>query len=277
VDAGKHSDASIGLMMAIDVHRVPPDEERLLDLRGKRVVVTGGAGGIGNAAVRLFCRLGADVGCTFHSTRPDVPGRVSLRSCDVSNADDVRATFAAFAEEFGGLDALVHAAGVHESCPADGLTVGTWEAIFASNVTSTLLTNQAAFEHMRSRGGAIVNMGSCEAVRGRAGSAAYASTRGAVMAWSRSIALEWGPFGVRVNSVAPVDETAIAKRERAALDDRGRAAMDAALQQVIPLGGKMGDPLRDLAPVLAFLISDAAAFITGQTISVDGGLMMLGS
>jgi NAD(P)-dependent dehydrogenase (short-subunit alcohol dehydrogenase family) len=97
------------------------------------------------------------------------------------------------------------------------------------------------------------------------------------MAWTRSIALEWGRNGIRANCVAPVVFTGPAERMRAQLDDATNAMIDAHLAQAIPLGGKMGDALRDLAPVLVFLASDASHFITGQTLSVDGGFMMLGS
>jgi NAD(P)-dependent dehydrogenase (short-subunit alcohol dehydrogenase family) len=122
-----------------------------------------------------------------------------------------------------------------------------------------------------------VNMGSVEGVRGFAGNAVYAASRGAVMAWTRSVALEWGRCGVRVNCVAPAIHTEIFERQRAALDPATLAAMDAQLAAMIPLGGRMGDALRDLAPVLVFLVSDDSRFVTGQTLAVDGGLMMLGS
>lgn len=246
-------------------------------LDGKRVIVTGGAGGIGNAAVRVFVEQGARVACTYHSDEPDVPDGVVARRCDVSDRADVEATFDAFVDELGGLDALVHAAGVHGACPAHEITEELWDRTFELNAKATLLTNQAAFRHLRENGGSIVNMGSCEGVRGFAGNAAYAATRGAVMSFTRSIALEWGRHGVRANCVAPVIHTRLAQRVRDVLDDAALAAMDARLREAIPLGGKMGDPVQDLAPVLAFLVSDSSRFITGQTIAVDGGFMMLGS
>ena len=246
-------------------------------LDGKRVIVTGGAGGIGNAAVRVFVDLGAKVACTYNTEAPDVPDAVIVRRCDVSNKSEVDATFDHFAEALGGLDALVHAAGVHGSCPADQISEDEWDRMFTLNGKATLLTNQAAFRHLRERGGSIVNMGSCEGVRGFAGNATYASTRGAVMSWTRSVALEWAAVNVRANAVAPVIHTRLAQRMRDRLDDAGRAAMDAAIAQGVPLGGQMGDAVEDLAPVLAFLVSDSSRFITGQTIAVDGGFMMLGS
>jgi len=247
-------------------------------LDGKRVIITGGAGGIGNAAVIAFQEAGAKVACTFNSEQPSLPDGVLSRRCDITKKAEVDSVFDAFADALGGLDVLIHAAGLHGSCPTDQLTEESWDHMFDLNGKATLFTNQAAFRHMRKAGGgSIVNMGSCEGVRGFAGNACYAATRGAVMAFTRSIALEWGKHNIRANALAPVAETRPAKRMRAHMDEAGIAMMDAYLNQAIPLGGKMGDALDDIAPVLVFLASDASHFITGQTIAVDGGFMMLGA
>ena len=247
-------------------------------LEGKRVIVTGGAGGIGKAAVIAFHEAGASVACTFHSEVPDAPAGVLSQRCDVTRKSEVDTVFDAFAAAMGGFDVLVHTAGLHGSCPADQLTEEGWDSMFDLNVKATLFTNQAAFRHMRpAGGGSIVNMGSCEGVRGFAGNGCYAATRGAVMSWTRSIALEWGRHRIRANALATVAYTQAAGRMREHMDEAGLAMMDAYLAQAVPLGGKMGDPLADIAPVLVFLASDASHFITGQTIAVDGGFMMLGA
>ena len=247
-------------------------------LNGKRVIITGAAGGIGGAAVEAFVAEGARVACTYNSAKPELPdGVVASERCDITSKASVDGVFDAFAEKLGGLDVLIQAAGLHGGCPADQITEEYWDNMFALNGKATLLTNQAAFRHMQARGGSIVNMGSCEGVRGFAGNATYAATRGAVMAFTRSVALEWGRHKVRVNALAPVAFTAPAQRMRANLDEAANAMMDGYLAQAIPLGGKMGDPLKDIAPALIFLASDASHFITGQTLAVDGGFMMLGS
>jgi len=156
-------------------------------LDGKRVIITGGAGGIGNAAVIACHAAGARVACTYNSELPAVPEGVLSRRCDITDKAAVDAVFDEFATALGGLDVLIHAAGLHGSCPADQLTPEGWEGMFALNSTATLFTNQAAFRHMKaSGGGSIVNMGSVEGVRGFAGNACYAATRGAVMAFTRS-------------------------------------------------------------------------------------------
>jgi len=247
-------------------------------LDGKRVIITGAAGGIGAAAVEAFVKEGAKVACGYNSAEPTLPdGVVVSAQCDITSKTSVDSVFDGFAETLGGLDVLIQAAGLHGGCAADQITEDYWDKMFALNGKATLFTNQAAFRHMRDKGGSIVNMGSCEGVRGFAGNACYAATRGAVMAFTRSVALEWGRHKVRVNALAPVAYTAPAQRMRAALDDAGNAMMDGYLQQAIPLGGKMGDALNDIAPALVFLASDASHFITGQTLAVDGGFMMLGS
>lgn len=246
-------------------------------LAGKRIIVTGGAGGIGNAAVRLFVQEGAKVACTYNSAQPDVPAGVFTARCNIADKAEVDTVFDRFAAELGGLDALVHAAGVHGSQPADQVDEANWDRMFDLNGKGAVWTNQAAFRHLRANGGSIVNMGSVEGVRGFAGNAIYSASRGAVMAWTRSIALEWGRHRVRANCVAPAIHTDIYQRQRDAMDAASLQMLDAAMQQMIPLGGKLGDPLLDMAPVLLFLAGDDSHFITGQTIAVDGGLMMLGS
>jgi NAD(P)-dependent dehydrogenase (short-subunit alcohol dehydrogenase family) len=202
---------------------------------------------------------------------------VRSERCDIASKTDIDRAFDGIAATLGGIDVLIHAAGIHGACPADQLTEDAWDRMFALNGKATMFTNQAAFRHMRDAGGSIVNMGSVEGVRGYAGNACYAASRGAVMAWTRSVALEWGRYKIRVNALAPVAETRLARTMRSSLDDSANAAMDAYLAQVIPLGGKMGDVHADIAPVLVFLASDASRFITGQTIAADGGFMMLGS
>jgi 2-hydroxycyclohexanecarboxyl-CoA dehydrogenase len=246
-------------------------------LDGKRILVTGGAGGIGNAAIRAFVAEGARVACTWHGAEPELPAGVSAHRCEITDRAQVNAVVDAIAVELGGLDGLLHAAGLHGSTPAAEVTEADWDRLFDANGKACAWTNQAVFRHLRERGGAIVNMGSVEGVRGFAGNAVYAASRGAVMAWTRSVALEWAQHGVRVNCAAPVVATSIFERQRAALPPDVLAAMDAALRQLIPLGGTLGDPARDLAPVLVFLLSDESRFMTGQVLAVDGGMMMLGA
>jgi 3-oxoacyl-[acyl-carrier protein] reductase len=126
-------------------------------------------------------------------------------------------------------------------------------------------------------GGGIINFGSAEAVMGSPISALYAATKGAVQAWTRSIAKAWAGDRITANALAPAMQTPGAGRLREFLGPDAAAFMDQQLQLNIPLGGALGDPVDDLGPVLVFLAGEGSHFITGQLIAVDGGLLMVGS
>jgi NAD(P)-dependent dehydrogenase (short-subunit alcohol dehydrogenase family) len=206
-----------------------------------------------------------------------LPAGVIAKRCNITDRAEVNAVFDDIVAELGGLDTLIHAAGAHGSCSAAEVDEAHWNHLLDLNGKAAVWTNQAAFRHLKDTGGSIVNMGSVEGVRGFAGNSVYAASRGAVMAWTRSVAQEWGGHRVRVNCVAPAIHTDIYQRQRDNMPAAALAAMDAALSHTIPLGGKLGDPLRDMAPVLVFLAGQDSHFITGQLIAVDGGLMMVGS
>lgn len=147
----------------------------------------------------------------------------------------------------------------------------------ATNFTSTVLTNQAAYRLMASSGGQIINFGSAEAVMGSPLAAGYAAAKAAVAAWTRSIARTWAAQHITANALAPAVDTPGAQRLRDFLGPDAAPFLDQQLQLSIPLGGALGDPARDIGSVLVFLSSAGAGFITGQLIAVDGGLVMLGS
>lgn len=212
-------------------------------LDGKRAIITGGAGGIGNAAAHLFHKEGASIACTYNSTYPELPVGVLSERCDVTNKSEVDRVFDDFVRTLGGLDVLIHAAGVHGDCPADQLTEEAWDRMFALNGKAAMFTNQAVFRHMRNAGGSIVNMGSVEGIRGSAGNACYAATRGAVMSWTRSIALEWGRYNIRANCIAPVAYTRLTDRMRENLSDAAKAAMEQGLRRAIPTRRTHGRPV----------------------------------
>src|SRR4029078_6341421 len=151
-----------------------------------------------------------------------------------------------------------------------------WDLVFGVNVKGTLYTNQAAFRHLKDGGGVIVNFGSGAGIRGQRGSAHYSASKAAVMAWTRTVAQEWAKYGIRVNSVVPAIWTQMYDEYRSRMSDQERMIHDMAMQHVIPLGGKLGDPDRDAAPVMVFLASDLSRFITRQGIPVGGGIVMLG-
>jgi NAD(P)-dependent dehydrogenase (short-subunit alcohol dehydrogenase family) len=168
----------------------------------------------------------------------------------------------------------VNIAGVERKSPAESITQDDWDLMFDVNARGTLNTNQAAFVHLKERGGHIVNFASAAGVMGVPGLAHYSAAKAAVLGWTRTAAKEWGKYRITVNALAPAMWTPMYEKFRARLDADQLAAHDAFMAQQIPLGGRLGDPDTAMAPVLLFLVSDGANFITGQTLAVDGGLMI---
>lgn len=246
-------------------------------LRGRRILITGGATGIGAAAVRVLHAAGANVAATYHRTPPadDVSDVTWLRS-DVRDAEAVDAAFRGALQALGGLDVLVHAAGLWQPGVPGQITGDEITFLMETNIKGTILTNQAAHAAMRGIGGRIINFGSAEAVMGSPIAGVYAATKGAVQAWTRSAAKAWGADRITVNALAPAVQTAGADRLREFLGPDAAAFIDQQMKLSIPLGGKLGDPGADLGPVLVFLAGEGAGFITGQLIPVDGGLAMVG-
>jgi NAD(P)-dependent dehydrogenase (short-subunit alcohol dehydrogenase family) len=201
-------------------------------------------------------------------------GSARYLHCDVSQREPVQQAFDAAVKQLGGLDALINVAGVERKAPAEDISQGDWDLMFDVNARGALNTNQAAFKHLRERGGRIVNFASAAGVMGVPGLAHYSAAKAAVLGWTRTAAKEWGKHGITVNAVAPGMWTPMYEHFRARLDAAQLKAHDTMMAGQIPLGGRLGDPDRDMAPVLVFLVSDGARFITGQTLAVDGGLMI---
>jgi NAD(P)-dependent dehydrogenase (short-subunit alcohol dehydrogenase family) len=251
-------------------------------LDNKRIIVTGGASGIGAATVRSYVSEGArvvsvDVNDADGERVAAAAGRnASFMHCDVADRAQVFAVFERAVERLGGLDVVANVAGVERRTPAEDIPVDEWDLIFDVNVKGTLYTNQAAFRHMRNGGGRIINFGSGAGIRGQAGSAHYSASKGAVMSWTRTVAQEWAKYRIIVNSVVPAIWTPMYDAYRGRMSDQERMIHDMAMQHVIPLGGKLGDPDADAGPVMVFLASDLSHFMTGQCFAVDGGMIMLG-
>ena len=245
-------------------------------LQGRRILVTGGATGIGAAAVGVLTEAGADVAATYHQTPPPDDLAATWLHCDVRDVDAVSATVQHAADNLGGLDVLVNAAGLWQPGIPGYISSEQISFLLETNVKATILTNQAAYSVMKGTGGRIINFGSSEAVMGSPISAVYAATKGAVQAWTRSAARAWAADNVTVNALAPAVQTPGADRLRDFLGPDASALIDQQLKSMIPLGGALGDPARDLGPVLVFLAGAGSGFITGQLLAVDGGLMMVG-
>ncbi|TFD45979.1 SDR family oxidoreductase [Cryobacterium frigoriphilum] len=256
----------------------------MTDISGKRIIVTGGARGIGEAAVRAFARSGAAVVSIDLNQEPGEavaaeateagPGTVRFLHGDVSDRAGIDAIIDAAVDHLGGLDVLVNVAGIQKHAAVHEIPDDLMDRIFRINVYGTVYTNSAAFRHMAAGGGgAIINFGSESGLTAEPNNATYGMTKAAVHNWTRSVARDWGPSGIRVNAVLPYVVTPMYTEFRAALTPAELAAHDASTAAQIPLGGRFGDPDRDLAPVLVFLASDDSRFITGQLLPVDGGLI----
>lgn len=252
-------------------------------LKDRRIIVTGGASGIGAATVRAYAREGARVALLDVD---DAGGRrvaaeagadVVYHHCDVSRRAEVTEVFARVSAGLGGLDVVANVAGIERGTPAEDIADDEWDLVFAVNMKGTLYTNQVAYQHMRAHGGRIINFGSGAGIRGQRGSAHYSAAKAAVMSWTRTVAQEWARHGITVNAVVPAIWTPMYDAHRARMSEQERTIHDMAMQHVIPLGGRLGDPDRDIGPVMVFLASDECRFITGQAIAVDGGMIMLGA
>lgn len=251
-------------------------------LHDRRLIVTGSARGIGASAVRALVAAGAKVAAFDVNDEPghaaialcSAPERARYFHCDVSRRSEVDAAFAGAVEWLGGLHGLVNIAGVERAAPAEAIADGDWDLMFDVNARGTLNTNQAAFPHLRERGGRILNFASAAGVMGMPGCAHYSAAKAAVLGWTRTVAKEWARHNITVNALAPGMWTPMYETHRARMSADELKAHDAMMAMLIPLGGKLGDPDRDMAPVLVFLLGEGARFITGQTLAVDGGLMI---
>jgi NAD(P)-dependent dehydrogenase (short-subunit alcohol dehydrogenase family) len=247
-------------------------------LEDRRILVTGGATGIGAAAVQVLSEAGAAVVATYHRTPPPERAGVTWMQCDVRDAAAVDDMVKRAADALGGLDVLLHAAGLWQPGIPGQISGEDIDFLLDTNIKATIFTNQAAYAVMRRLGGGrIINFGSGEAVMGSPISALYAATKGAVAAWTRSIARAWAAEKVSAVALAPAMQTPGADRLREFLGPAAAEFIDAEIKKTIPLGGALGDPVDDLGPTLVFLCSKGSRFITGQLIAVDGGLVMLGA
>jgi NAD(P)-dependent dehydrogenase (short-subunit alcohol dehydrogenase family) len=254
-------------------------------LTGLRAIVTGGASGMGAGIVGAYAAHGAHVISLDVQAGPGTeiaekataagPGWVRFIEADVSDKASVDAAFARAAEALGGLDVLVHAAGIAPGAPAEHISVEDWDNVLAVNARGTFLTNQAAFRYLSENGGKIINFASSAGVIGLRNKAHYSASKGAVVAWTRTVAKEWGPLGITVNMIAPAIATPMYAKTRSLMTPDQLAALDATLKAEMPIDGRLGDIDRDLVPLMVFLAGPGSRFLTGQIFSVDGGLMMV--
>ncbi len=252
-----------------------------MQLEGKRIIVTGGARGIGASVVRAYAAEGAQVASldirdelgkrVAEEAERKGPGSVYFYHCDISVRSQVEKVFEIAVRQIGGLDIMANIAGIELGAPAEMIEDSDLDQILNTNFKGTVYTNQAAFRYMRNSGGRIINYGSGAGLRPYPYGAHYSASKGAVHSWIRTVAHEWGKYGITVNAVLPAIWTPMYDEHRARMSPEELREHDAKMAGAVPIGGRLGDPDRDLAPVMLFLAGEGARFITGQVIPVDGG------
>ena len=250
---------------------------------GKNVVVTGGGGGIGGATCIRFAREGASVAVldwnaataeTVTQTIRSEGGVAEALHCDITDRVSIDAALAAAESKFGAIDILVNNAGWDVFKPFTETEPAEWAKLIAINLTGALHMHHAVLPGMVARKkGAIVNIASDAARAGSSGEAVYAACKGGLVAFSKTIAREHARHGITVNVVCPgPTDTALFDAFKQGAGNPEKLVQ--AFERAIPLG-RIGRP-DDLPGAILFLASDDAAYITGQVLSVSGGLTMNG-
>jgi NAD(P)-dependent dehydrogenase (short-subunit alcohol dehydrogenase family) len=239
---------------------------------GKTAIVTGAATGIGAATTRLLARRGARVlavGLQPEQLREAVDGVDGAEAfdADVSDPEQIAAVAARAQDAFGGADILVNNAAIYPLGPWHEADAAQWDAVYATNVRGYFLLAKAVRPQMLARGGgAIVNVASVTFYWGEALLASYVASKGAVIGFTRALAREAGPEGIRVNAVAP---GAFPTAATAIHADQEKLWRDVLAAQSLKRRGEV----EDVARAIAFFAGEDSRFVTGQTLLVDGGWM----
>jgi glucose 1-dehydrogenase len=263
--------------------------DALPGLRGKNVLVTGGSSGIGQAIAVRFAQYGANVAINYlrepeeaRDTEDQVHACIHkvrqagvqdvLVGGDVSREDDVVRMVGEAVDGLGGLDILVNNAGIQISRPSEALSSADFDRVLAVNLRGSFLCARQAIRHFLGAGkaGSIVNISSVHQIIPKPNYVGYSTSKGGMQNLTRTLALEYASRGIRVNGVGP--GATVTPINRAWIDDPVKRAQ---VEEHIPMR-RAGDA-DEMAGVTCFLASDLAAYITGQTIFVDGGLTLFPS
>jgi len=253
-----------------------PAVANLLDLTGRVAMVTGASGGIGAGIAKRFGEAGASVICHYNGNQGaaekvvaairDAGGKAAAIQADISTGSGAAKLISDAIAAFGGLDILVNNAGLQPAKPLSDVSERDWNEMMAANAAGPFLLVKAMAEHLRQagKGGAVVNIVSIEGHNPAPWHGHYATSKAALLMFTKAAALEFGELGLRVNSVSPglIHRDGI---EEAWPDGVGRWRAAAALK-------RLGRP-DDIADACLFLASDAARWITGTDLVVDGGVM----
>jgi 3-oxoacyl-[acyl-carrier protein] reductase len=250
-----------------------------IDLSGRTALVTGGSRGIGRAVALELARAGARVAVGYHRDESaassvvreirNAGGEAKAFAGDVSDPPQARRLVGDVVAAWGRLDIVIANAGIWEEDRAGEGDLEVWDRTIAINLRGAHLVIDSAIPHLEKGGGAIVLMSSTAGQRGEAEHSAYASTKGAIISYTKSLAAELGPRGVRVNCLAPGwVETDLT---RGALSDPDRRRE---IEKSIPLG-RVAQP-EDIAGPALFLVSDLARHVQGEVLNVNGGSVLIG-
>ncbi|MEO6092144.1 MAG: SDR family oxidoreductase [Novosphingobium sp.] len=235
-----------------------------VDYRGQKAIITGGTRGLGRVIAERFAAAGARVAICGRTTPGDLPKGISFHAVDIRDADAAAGFVETVALELGGLDALINNAGGSPSADAATASPRFSEAIVRLNLLAPMALSTAAHRHLAATGGCIVNIASVSGTRPSPGTAAYGAAKAGLLSLTQSLAQEWGSDGIRVNAiVAGLMATETAEQTYGGDTEQARIAAS------VPLG-RMGLGA-DIAEAALWLCSDAARWVSGARINVDGG------
>jgi 2-deoxy-D-gluconate 3-dehydrogenase len=241
----------------------------IFDLKGKVSIVTGGFRGIGKVLATGLKEFGAEVivvDIQAEKDNEEPEGMLFLR-CDISKKKEIDESVALILEKFQRIDILVNNAGIIRSFPAIEMPLAEWEAVFRVNVTGTFLFSQAVGRQMIRQGkGKIINIASNQSEAGVESFVAYGASKGAVLALTRTLAIEWAKHGINVNAVSPAATWSPMTEKKFA----DKQILEKYIKD-IPMGRVLVPS--DLVGAVVFLASDASDMVTGHNLHVDGGYL----